>query len=120
MEYKEDTCYRQININGDFVAEHRYLMEQKLNRKLTNDELVHHINGDSSDNRIENLRIVSRKEHAFLHQNHKDNRKPVAYKVDEDVLKEFNEKAKEKAINKSQWLENRMKEFIKEANKNGN
>ena len=44
-------------------------------------------------------------------------RKPVAYKVDENVLKEFNKKAKEKAINKSQWLENMMKKFIKEDNK---
>ena len=42
-------------------------------------------------------------------------KKPVGYKVDEEVLKKFNEKSKQKAINKSQWLENKMKEFIEES-----
>ena len=39
---------------------------------------------------------------------------PVGYKVEKEILEEFNVKAKEKAINKSQWLENKMKEFIEE------
>lgn len=41
-------------------------------------------------------------------------KKTVSYKIDKDIVEEFNKTAKEKAINKSQWIENKMKEFIKE------
>lgn len=40
----------------------RYLMEQKLNRKLNSSEHIDHINGDHTDDRIENLQILSQKE----------------------------------------------------------
>jgi hypothetical protein len=49
------------------VAEHRYVMEQFLGRALSPDEHVHHINGVKTDNRIENLQIVSPSEHMRLH-----------------------------------------------------
>lgn len=37
----------------------RYLMSVKLGRKLTKNEQVGHINNDKSDDRIENLQILS-------------------------------------------------------------
>ena len=47
--------------------EHRYIMEKHIGRMLENDETVHHINHVKDDNRIENLQLMTFKEHAGLH-----------------------------------------------------
>lgn len=47
--------------------EHRVVAEQMLGRPLEPDEVVHHINGDKRDNRLENLQVLSRSEHSRLH-----------------------------------------------------
>ena len=52
--------------NG-WVAYSRVLMMGHLKRELRSDEIVHHVNGDRTDDRIENLQILTRAEHARLH-----------------------------------------------------
>lgn len=51
--------YRQITVNGERWFEHRYVMSQYLSRELLPSESVHHMNGNRSDNRIENLELWS-------------------------------------------------------------
>lgn len=46
---------------------HRKIMEDFLKRKLLKTEVVHHINYNKLDNRIENLQLLSNIEHHKLH-----------------------------------------------------
>jgi hypothetical protein len=59
--------YYKVNEYGR-VNRARYLMEQSIGRRLTNKEVVHHINGNSKDDKIENLQLLSRKEHMKIHK----------------------------------------------------
>jgi hypothetical protein len=59
--------YRWIRINGRSVREHRHIMESVLGRRLCGDEVVHHKNGDTTDNRPENLEVVLHGDHTRVH-----------------------------------------------------
>lgn len=59
--------YVAIKVEGVKKDLHRVLMENHLGRKLGFNEVVHHINGDKSDNSIENLKVMSRSEHTRMH-----------------------------------------------------
>ena len=45
----------------------RKIMEKYLNKKLTKKDIIHHKNGNWRDNRLENLLLTNRQEHAKIH-----------------------------------------------------
>ena len=58
--------YTVIKVDGKYIREHRHVMQVHLGRKLETYEHVHHINGISTDNRIENLQVLTNSEHQKL------------------------------------------------------
>lgn len=55
------------NIYGNYVHEHILILEKYLGRYLADGELAHHINEIKDDNRIENLQLMTDKQHKQYH-----------------------------------------------------
>lgn len=67
--------------NRGYVLRYRYIVEQYLNRYLTEQEEIHHINGNKCDDRLDNLQIISCSEHTKLHMKQKNRRSPQTTKI---------------------------------------
>jgi len=50
--------YPYITINKQKMRLHRYIMQKHLGRDLLPSEHIYHLNGDETDNSIENLIII--------------------------------------------------------------
>lgn len=65
--------YKRIKKNiHNHSVEHRIIMEKHIKRKLLPEEIVHHIDGNKRNNKIENLLLLpNRAEHNKLHTGNK-------------------------------------------------
>ncbi len=59
--------YKYYSFKGKAIAEHRLVMQNHINRKLDRSEVVHHINGNKLDNRLQNLVITNHSDHGKDH-----------------------------------------------------
>lgn len=59
--------YWMVRVDGADRLEHRVIMERHIGRALRDDEIVHHKDGDKSNNDPSNLEIMSQSEHARHH-----------------------------------------------------
>jgi len=56
-----------MRYNGKCSTEHQYIAEQMIGRPLLSTEVVHHLDGNKTNNSRENLEVMDRVEHGRLH-----------------------------------------------------
>lgn len=83
--------YVKLNINliepefqcmcdsSGWVLEHRYLVAKSIGRPLTRKDIIHHLDHNHSNNKLDNLELTTRGEHMRFHESWKTMR-PELYK----------------------------------------
>lgn len=60
--------YALVWVDGAYVLEHRYVVEQRIGRKLRPEEVVHHIDENPGNNADDNLELLpNQTEHQKRH-----------------------------------------------------
>jgi hypothetical protein len=115
-----------VRVNNKKISKiyHRWVIEKEIGRTLTSNEIVHHINHNKLDNRLENLQVMSKKEHSLIHgkewNNHQRIRRFNIYYYHENLYNELLSVCKEMQINiQNKNLKIKAQTIINKANKLG-
>lgn len=100
--------YKAKRLNGKKFDEHRLIFEKHLGRKLTKEEIVHHIDGDKSNNDINNLMLFPTKS---VHTKYHYEKGDLKIKVGENKKELINGKLKCSKCGKLKEI----KEFLTDA-----
>lgn len=100
--------YKMVWHNGKVTTEHAAVWEKANCRPVPKGHVIHHINGNGLDNRIENLQLMTHKEHNQLHARLRVEGSEVVDSSDETVMKSRKRNKDWKAANK---------EYIREYNR---
>lgn len=93
--YKENGyIMRKVNYHPKqnkrgYVAEHRLVYERYLGRFLDSKEVIHHINGNREDNRIENLQIFVENAEHIKEQHRKGRNANGQFIIEEPIFNEI-------------------------------
>ena len=79
--------YKTVMVNGVQVKEHRAVWEA-AHGPIPEGMVIHHINGDAKDNRLENLMLLSHSDHIALHHTLRREGMDPVNPNDPDVIKD--------------------------------
>lgn len=65
--HKQSGYIEEKSTSGEWRRQHILVMERHIGRRITKEENVHHKNGVKTDNRIENLELMTYAEHTAEH-----------------------------------------------------
>jgi len=74
---------------GEYYGKQHRIIWQRYNGLIPAGYMIHHINGKKRDNRIENLELISRKEHGL--RTRKPNRIRIVYYTGSIKVKKIDE-----------------------------
>ena len=97
-----------------YIMEHRFVACEKWGNEAVRNNIVHHINGIKTDNRISNLRIFSPSKHQSHHQKERirEERKIlISFFLDKKIKRDIGIIAKRKGMSMSALIHIALSDF---------